>query len=117
MKLELTHPFLADENEREEAAKHFTTQFTDNSVKSLKFIVGPLKDPSVANKIDEYIKFKLKVKSSAVEDKGFLFKKKVMSHLLEPETINHKNMLNIADAFYDLILAFDVAVNVEESDD
>ncbi len=113
MKLELKYPCLADENEREEGAKFFTEKYIVNSVKSLKFNVGPLKTPSLFEQIDEYVKFKLPVQSLNIEEKGFIFKKKVMSFVLKPQTINHESMLNVADAMYDLILAFDVAVDIQ----
>lgn len=115
MKLELMYPYLADEGEREEAAIHFTSQFGENTSKVLKLTVGPLKVPSFADQIDEYVKFKLKVQSSAIEKKGFIFKKPVMTYVLKPQNINYDNMLNVANVFYDLILAFDVNVNFEEN--
>jgi hypothetical protein len=113
MKLELKYPCLADENEREDGAKYFTSEFVENSSQSLKFTVGPFKDSGISDKIDQYIKFKLQVQSSSNEENGFIFKKKTMFFLLKPQTICHTNMLVIADAMYDIILAFDVSVKVE----
>lgn len=115
MKLDLMHPYLADENEREEAAKYFTKKFGENTSKTLRLAVGPLKVPSIANQIDEYVKFKLKVKSLVTERKGFIFKKPVLTYVLYPQNINYENMLNLANVFYDLILSFDVSVNIEDN--
>lgn len=115
MKLDLMYPCLADEGEREEAAKHFTSQFGENTSKILKLTVGPLKVPSFSDRIDEYVKFKLQVQSSTIEKKGFIFKKPVMIYVLKPQNINYDSMLNVANLFYDLILAFDVNVNFEEN--
>lgn len=115
MKLDLMHPYLADENEREEAASYFTKQFGESSTKSLRLIVGPLKVPSLVDQIDEYVKFKLKVKSVVTDRKGFIFKKPVLTYVLYPQNINYENMLNVANVFYDLILAFDVTVKFEDN--
>lgn len=115
MKLDLRHPYLADEGEREEAATYFTSQFGESTSKSLRLTVGPLKVPSFANQIDEYVKFKLKILSSTIEKKGFIFKKPVMTYVLKPQKISYENMLDVANVFYDLILAFDVKVNFEEN--
>lgn len=113
MKLELKYPYLADENEREDGAKFFTEKYLENSVKSLKFNVGPLKIPSLSEKIDKYVKFKLPVQNLIIEETGFIFKKTVMSFILKPQTVTHETMLNLSDAMYDLILAFDVAVDIQ----
>jgi hypothetical protein len=109
------HPYLADEDEREEAATYFLSQFGENTSKTLKLMVGPLKVPSFADQVDEYVKFKLNVQSATIEKKGYIFKKPVMTYLLKPQNINYENMLNVANVFYDLILAFDVKVNFEEN--
>ncbi len=89
MKLEVMYPYLADEGEREEAAIHFTSQFGENTSKTLKLTVGPLKVQSFADQIDEYVKFKLRVQNSAIEKKGFIFKKPVMTYVLKPQNINY----------------------------
>ena len=115
MKLDLKYPCLADDNEREEGALFFVEKFKENSNQSLIFCVGPFKDISLSDQIDNYVNFKLPVASSNIEEKGLFSKKRLMSFTLKPQTINHGNMLNIADAMFDLILAFDVAVNVDIS--
>lgn len=97
MKLDLMHPYLADEGEREEAATYFISQFGENTSKTLRLTVGPLNIPSFADKIDEYVKYKLKVQSGAIERKGFIFKKPVMIYVLKPQNINYENMLNVAN--------------------
>jgi hypothetical protein len=43
MELELSYPYLADENEREEAAKYFISQFGQSTAKQLKLTVGHLR--------------------------------------------------------------------------
>lgn len=117
MELELRYPHLADENEREEAAKYFISQFGQSTAKQLKLTVGPLKISSIEDQIDEYVRFKLNVKSSIIQEKGFLFKKKIMTFILKPQNINYENMLNLANVFYDLILAFDTNVNFAEANE
>ncbi len=112
MELKLKFPYLADENEREEGAKFFAKEFSENSNKTLIFEVGPFKDESVSGEIENYVKSKLRVQSMTAGEKGFFTKKKQMSFILEPQVIDKANMLAISNAMYDLILALDVSVNV-----
>ena len=113
MELKLKFPYLADENEREEGAKFFTNEFSENSNKTLIFHVGPFENASISEQIERYVNSKLQVQSMTTSEKGFFTKKKLMSFTLKPQFINQANMLTVSNAMYDLILALDVTVNVK----
>ena len=112
MKLELKHEFLADENERSEAKTYFLNLFGKGETISLNIEVGPYKGKSFEEKLGEYINYKIGVANSSVSEKGFLSKKRTSLFRTIPITISEDSMSNLSNIFFDVILAFDVKVNV-----
>jgi len=114
MELELQHEFLADENERSEAKTHFLDIFGNGKTKSLSITVGPYKDTGFEKKLGEYLNYKLGITSSSVSEKGFFSKKRTSVFITKPIRVSEESMSNLSNAFYDVILAFGVKVDVAE---
>ena len=115
MELKLEHEYLADENEREEAKAYFTDLLGESSIKAINFVVGPYKNSEIEDELTKYIEFKLDVSNCDIYEKGWIFKKRTASFTLKPLQINSENMSLLADTFYDVILGFNVRVDVAEA--
>ena len=113
MELELEHKFLAHENEREEAKSHFLEAFGQGETKALRIIVGPYKGSSFEKKLEEYLNSKFDITDSSIIEKGLFFKKKTSQYKISSMVISEKTMSDLSNVFYDVILAFDVKVDVK----
>ncbi len=111
MELELKHPYLGDENEREDLAKYYVNEFGENTELKLQLIVGPYKDKSLNDLIDSYVRSKLKVLDGIATEKGF-FKKTTYVFKLDKQKVTYEYMLSISNVILDLILSKDLKVDV-----
>jgi hypothetical protein len=116
MALEQRSRYLADAHEREEGARFYVGAFGEGQTRQLDIVVGPTGHVADADKIEDFIRARL-----AVEDvtrtirKGWFFRQLVLRARLEPRRIEWTAMRAIADVQYDLILSFDVSVEVVPS--
>ncbi|MCW8878174.1 MAG: hypothetical protein OQJ89_13840 [Kangiellaceae bacterium] len=115
MELQLKHQFLANENEREEAKSYFLEEFGSGETKSLRVSVGPYKDPGIEPKVEQYLNVKFKITESKVVESGLLFKKRTSEHVIAPMIISEETMNKLSNVFYDIILAFDVKVEIKDA--
>ncbi len=113
MELTLKYPYLADENERVEAAQYFPGLLGEGSTKALRLIVGPYKDVSIQRQMHEYIHYKIGVSRFHFSEKGWLFKRRTAVFTTRRMRISDESMSILADTFYDVILVFGVKVTVE----
>ena len=113
MELELKNPYLLDENEREHAADHYLSELGNGNILELKLVVGPYKNKALNESISSYVKSKLEVAEIDIIEKGF-FKKTTFIFSLGENKITHEYMLGISNVIYDLILAFDVTVELKK---
>lgn len=124
MELELKYAYLADENERGEATEYFLNQFGEGTEQSLKFSIGPYHDPEATQIIEEYMDSRFDISqietvSELTTKRKWLFKSVSTNSFNTTATlskikVNEDSMLAIANAMYDIILAFDTAVNVDK---
>lgn len=115
MKLELQHQYLADENERDEAKAYFLDKFREGSTKSLEIIVGPYKGSKNEEETKQYLNHKIGISSSSTSESGWLSKKRTSKYTTNPIKITQETMEDLSNIFYDIILAFDVRVEINES--
>lgn len=113
MELNLEHKFLADENEREEAKIHFLKLFGEGETKALRITVGPYKDASIEEKLSQYLDFKIGIDDYKISEHGLFSKKRTSTYTTKLITISESSMNNLANLFYDVILAFDVKVDID----
>jgi hypothetical protein len=59
VELKLKHQYLADENEREDAAKYYLDEFSEGTIKDVRFIAGPYRSPDLTKDIVAYLEYKL----------------------------------------------------------
>ncbi|OCQ23784.1 hypothetical protein A7985_07540 [Pseudoalteromonas luteoviolacea] len=112
MELELEYKILVDENERDEAKLHFLKSLGAGETKKLHIVVGPYKGSSFERRLNDYLNFKLEIASSDVSEKGFFSKKRTTTFKTHPMVISDDAMTNLSHVFYDVILAFDVKVDI-----
>ena len=112
MELELKFEYLVDENEREEASVHFLDRFGEGETKAINIVIGPYKGSSFEKKMEEYLRDKLGIAYSDIEENGFFIKKRTALYTTTPMTISEVTMDNLSNTYFDLILAFGVKVDV-----
>ena len=112
MQLNLKHQFLSHEKEREEAQSYFLETFGLGKSRALQITVGPYKDASIELELTEFLKSKLKIADSYTNQTGLIFKKRTSEFATEPMDINEDSMSLLSNVYYDVILAFDVKVEV-----
>jgi hypothetical protein len=113
MALEQRSRYLADAHEREESAKFYVDAFGEGQTRELDIVVGPTGHTSDAAQIENFIRARLAVQDvTRTIRKGWFFRKLVLRARLEPQRIEWTAMRAIADVQYDLILSFDVSVEV-----
>lgn len=116
MALEQRSRYLADANEREQGANFYVDAFGKGQTRELDIVVGPTGHVADAAKIEDFIRARLPVADvTRTLRKGWFFKKLVLRARLEPQRIEFAAMRAIADVQYDLILSFDVSVEVVAS--
>lgn len=108
--------FLADENEREDGADYYIAEFGKSRKPgepiNLLFKVGPIKDEKTLTDIQSFVQSSLSCRKFTVEKAGFLFKRPLLIAELSSIPLTREQMLKITNTQYDVILRFEVKVEV-----
>lgn len=104
--------FLSDENEREEAKSFFLETFGLGEMRTLRISVGPYKDPAFDLELERYLSSKLKILESKTIETGLIFKSRRSEYVTSPIIISEQAMSMLSNVYYDVILAFDVKVEI-----